>query len=49
MDIIGRRYIFITLESLGLFFTHSSTQTGTSGMLETVRKRMTSFINGVDY
>lgn len=41
MDIIGRRYIFITFESLGL--------TGTSGTLETVRKRMTSFINGVDY
>ena len=49
MDIIGRRYIFITFESLGLFFTHSSTQTGTSVTFETVRKRVTIFINGVDY
>ena len=49
MDIIGRRYIFITFESLGLLFTHSSTQTGTSVTFETVRKRVTIFINGVDY
>ena len=41
--------MFITFGSLGLFFTHSSTQTGTSVTFETVRKRMTSFINGVDY
>lgn len=41
--------MFIIFESLGLFFTHSSTQTGTSGTLETVRKRVTIFINGVDY
>lgn len=49
MDVIGRRYMFITFGSLGLFFTHSSTQTVTSVKLEIVRKRMTIFINGVDY
>ena len=49
MDVIGRRYMFIIFGSLELFFTHSSTQTGTSGTLETVRKRLTSSINGVDY
>ena len=49
MDIVGRRYMFIIFGSLGLFFTHSSTQTGTSVTFETVGKRVTIFINGVDY
>ena len=49
MDVIGRRYMFIIFGSLGLFFTHSSTQTGTSVTFETVRKRGTIFMNGVDY